>query len=157
MSVSSADNVFAPSGITGPPEVMSGFATVTGAAGGGTATLRFNLDPAFVWMPLWITFGNNTVTAMEWSVTMALIDDIIGGSSTVFGQRGDSAAGTAIATRELFVMPRMLIKTVSQTATWTVIMGANVDTVVYTAFARALRWPKNAVPEAWQIYFTAPP
>jgi len=156
VSVSTLLNALQPTGITGPPEVMFGLATVTGDASGGTAILSFVIPPGFMWMPQLVSFQAVASDALDYEIALIDLEDNAPASSFEYTITREIAAVTTIETADAFILPRMLIKVTNRNSVIRC-RTANVTTVVYRMYVRMLRWPKNAQPEAWQAFLVAPP
>jgi len=152
VSVASTGNELQPAGITGPPDVMVGRATVVGDVSGGTAQISFNLPAGFLWMPRWTTV--NTASAQASIIRMNNTDDVVAGATFTFAEAFTTVlfGGQAVSTIEL---PAFLIKTVIQAATLELFL-TNVDGETSEMYVRALRWDKNSPPEAWLAFLTSP-
>lgn len=156
MAVTNLVNAMAPSGISGPPEVMAGFATLDGDGSAGTSSISIQLDAGFLWMPNYVSFGTGDVTALEFFVSISSMEDSVGGGTNLYRVSGTIPVKTAVAVSETVVFPRMLIKT-NRGAASVNIINPNVDGDTVAFFLRALRWPKNAEPAAWTAFMVAPP
>lgn len=147
--------VLAPTGIQGPPEVMAGFATATGDVSGGNTTISFFLAPGFLWMPLFMSFGVDSAVAVTFRMDLLETDDQLAQNTSMVALTEDIAA-TTLGNLTTRAFPRMLIRTV-QVAPEARFFIPNVSTRISQCYMRALRWPRNAAPEAFLAYLTAPP
>ncbi len=156
MSVSSLLNPLQPIGVTGPPEVMAGQATVAGDGTGGTATISFAIPAGFLWMPQWWSFRRSGVaTAMDLRPQLFQIDDRLTAGDLAELVEIGAVTGLAPAAQRAF--PRVLLKTVTREAIFRVVDSVNTNAVNYSLYVRFLRWSKVAAPEAWMAFLVAPP
>lgn len=152
MAVNNLANAVQPTGITGPPRVFVGRTTLLGDASGGLQTIRFQLDPGFLWMPRFVSC--NVVTAQAAVVRMLDTDDIVGASLVTYQQQVTPAAVAGSAPFTV-IFPSMLIQTTRVTCDIELVT-ANVDGDTNEFYIRALQWDKNSPPAAWQAFLTSP-
>jgi len=154
VSVTNVGNPLQPTGISGPPEIMVGIASVTGDVSGGNAVIQFDLPGGWLWMPNVASTQLPTASTSDVGVRFQGIDDAFG-PTTINWNASSVVAGARFATNA-FVMPRMLFKTVTSAATIEAITQ-NVDGDIFTFYVRMLRWDKNSPPQAWAAFMVAPP
>lgn len=156
MSVNIANVALQPTGVPGPPEIMFGAATITGDVSGGVAGMQYILEAGFTWMPQLASIIVADVLAIDYELAMFDLEDVVPTGTFEWTQNREIAASTGIRTADALVLPRMLIRTTNKDSQVR-FQTANVDTIVYRSYVRFLRWPKNAPPQAWQAFLTAPP
>lgn len=147
--------VLQPTGVTGPPDVMAAFTTLTGDGSGGTNTITITIDAGFLWMINFVCFGHNVAGALEFAMILDSSDDLIAVGSQAIRHNGTLAAGSALANTELFVWPRSIFSTSLRDATL-LFQVPNVNLEVSQLYARLLRWRKNDPPAAWQAFMVGP-
>lgn len=153
MAVNSLTNALVPTGIFGPPDIFFGSGSILGDGTGGAATVRFQLSPGFLWVPLVCSLNYTIAEDGRWN--MFGTDDAL--PSTILTWTALWATGTnAQAIAADVRPPRMLIQTVTSIPNIEVV-GDNVNGQTLFAYVRFLRWQKATPPQAALAYLFAPP
>lgn len=156
MAVSSGNNALQPTGITGPPEIMSGRVQLAGDASAGLSLISFTLDAGFLWMPSVASISINGSNAFDYEFSILDIEDTQAAGNAIIGASIFVANPTTTNASSICPNPRVLFKTVNKNGTIRV-QTPNVNGQTTIFYVRMLRWEKNSPPPAWQAYLVAPP